>query len=65
MDGIEQALGDQTPVLRLNVREADGSLLAARFGVRGVPTLIVWRDGEVLRQVGRINKQAVIAAIQP
>lgn len=65
MNGIEQALGEATPVLRLSVQDADGSALAGQFGVRAVPTLIVWRDGEVLRQVGRIDKQAVIAATQP
>ncbi len=65
MDGIEKSLGPQTPVLRLSVRDAEGARVAARLGVRGVPTLIVWRDGEVLRQVGHIDKQAVIAALAP
>lgn len=65
MDGIEKSLGAQTPVLRLNVRDAEGARVASRLGVRGVPTLIVWRDGEVLRQVGHIDRQAVIAALIP
>lgn len=65
MNGIEQALNGQTPVIRVNVQDADGALLASQFGVRGVPTLIVWRNGEVLRQVGRLDKLSVIQATQP
>ena len=65
VDGIERSLNEETPLLRINVRQAPGAALAGRFGVRGVPTLLVWRDGEVLRQVGRLDKQAVLAALQP
>ncbi|NLX35449.1 MAG: thioredoxin family protein [Chloroflexi bacterium] len=65
VDGIERELNEKTPLWRINVREASGAALAGRFGVRGVPTLVVWRDGEVLRQVGRINKGAVLIALKP
>lgn len=65
VDGIEQALDGQAPVLRLNVRDATGSQLAMRFGVRGVPTLVVWQGEEVLRLVGRIDRQAVVQAATP
>jgi thiol:disulfide interchange protein len=65
VDGIERDLQDQAPVLRINVRDAAGSQLAMRFGVRGVPTLVVWQGEEVLRLVGRIDKQTVVQAATP
>jgi len=65
VDGIERDLKDQVPVVRLNVRENVGATLASRLGVRGVPTLIVWQDGERLRLVGRINRSAVVQAATP
>lgn len=41
MDGIERDLGDSVQVLRLSVVDSVGRELAMRYGVRGVPTLIL------------------------
>jgi thioredoxin 2 len=38
----------------------DAPVLAARYGVRSVPTLIVLREGEVVaRQVGTVSEPAL------
>ena len=66
MDGIERDLEDQADVLRLSVTDNVGRELAARYGVRQVPTLFVL-DGEgnvVLRQSGRLNRAKVVDAVE-
>lgn len=65
MDGIERELAGRARVVRLNVLSAEGRELAVRWGVRGVPTLIVF-DGKgetILRQVGRLQKDAVLQVL--
>ncbi|MBU0491908.1 MAG: hypothetical protein KKB13_08670 [Chloroflexi bacterium] len=41
VDGLERDLGDAARVIRLDVFTPVGQQLAARYGVRGVPTLVV------------------------
>ncbi len=54
--GIEQAareLAGRLKVVKVNVDEAPG--VSARFGVQGIPTLLLLRDGQVVdRQVGAL-----------
>ena len=61
MDGLERKLDGKASVIRLDVMSQVGRQAAARFGVRGVPTLIlVDSEGEVtLRQVGIIRPGGV------
>ena len=66
MDGLEQDLEGQAQVLRLGVMDAVGGELAMRYGVRGVPTLVVL-DGAgevVLKQTGVLDRVAVVAAVE-
>ena len=65
MDGIERGLAGRARVVRLNALSVEGRELAARWGIRGVPTLIVF-DGKgetVLRQVGRLQKDTVLRVL--
>lgn len=65
MDGIERDLGDSVQVLRLSVVDSVGRELAMRYGVRGVPTLILL-DGNgniVLQQVGSPQREEVLTAV--
>lgn len=52
----------------LGVAQIDGdaeSELAARFGVRGLPTLLLFRDGEVVGQrVGALRRDALEAWVK-
>ena len=51
--------------MRLTVLSAEGRELAARWGIRGVPTLILFdgRGEAILRQVGRLQKDVVLKAL--
>lgn len=65
MDGIERDLGDSVQVLRLSVVDSVGRELAMRYGVRGVPTLILL-DGNgniVLQQVGSPQREEILTAV--
>ena len=49
-----------------SVNSDDCPNLAARFGIRGLPTLIVFQDGkEIARRVGLTNEAGVRALLGP
>lgn len=51
LERLATELAGRCKVVKVNVDEAPG--ISSRFGVQGIPTLIVLRDGrEVARQVG-------------
>ena len=65
MDGVERDLKGKSAVLRLDVSSQLGRQAGARFGVRGVPTLLVV-DGNgrpMLTQVGRLQPAEVQAEV--
>ena len=65
MDRLERDLRGRAEVLRLSAWSAVGRELAARYGVRGVPTFLLF-DGAgemVYYRVGRLNADAVEAEI--
>ncbi len=67
VDGLQRDLVAQDlEMLLLDARGQVGRQLAQQYGVRAVPTLIVFdAAGEpVLRQVGRINGDEVLALIE-
>jgi thioredoxin 2 len=61
--GVEQAateLAGRLKVVKVNVDEAPG--VSARFGVQGIPTLLVLRGGDVVaRQVGALPVERLVA----
>jgi len=64
VDGIERDLGGSVQVLRLDVGDSVGRDLAIRYGVRGVPFLVLL-DGEgrvVLKQAGTPRPEEVLRA---
>jgi len=65
VNGIEKKLAGQVPVIHIDVMSRTGSQIASRFGVRGVPTLLVVNgEGQsVLRQVGRLRQEPVLSAL--
>lgn len=65
MDRLERDLKGRAEVLRLSAWSAVGRELATRYGVRGVPTFLLF-DGSgemVYYQVGRLDARAVEAEI--
>ena len=55
VDEIAQERRESLRVVKLNVDESPG--VAQKFGVRGIPTLILFKDGSVVAQkVGALRK---------
>lgn len=65
MDGLERELEEQARVVRLSVLSHAGREVARRYGVRGVPTFLIF-DGQgdlVGRQVGFPDRDAIKALV--
>lgn len=57
------SLGDAVKIVKIDVDKNEA--LAAKYQVRGVPTLILFKNGEQLwRQSGVIQKEEIIKIIQ-
>lgn len=62
IEEISQKYEGRLKVRRLNVDES--SLTAAKYGIRSIPTFIIFKDGKVLGQtVGAMPKEALEAKI--
>lgn len=64
VNGIEQDLKDSAPVIRLDIGSDMGKAVAGRFGVAGVPTVLVLDgDGNVVhRESGVPSRKDVVAS---
>jgi thioredoxin 1 len=63
LDQVAAELGDSAVVAKVNVDEAQE--LAARFGVRSIPALFVFKDGAVVDQfVGVQDKTKLVNAVR-
>lgn len=59
---VKQEMGDRLKVLKIDVDS--NSAIAGRYQIRGVPTMILFKQGEVLwRQSGVLPKDAILDAI--
>lgn len=56
---LARRLGDQATIAKVNVDDAPE--LAARFDIRSIPTLILLKDGNVVRQFVGVQSQPVLA----
>jgi thioredoxin 1 len=64
LEDITEEVEDVT-VLKINVDNGDNASLSAEFGVRGIPTVIVFRDGEqVDKFVGLRQKAEIMSVIE-
>lgn len=60
---VKETLGDQVSILKIDVDK--NQQLAALFQVRGVPTLILYKNGKQLwRQAGLSSKRDLVALIE-
>ena len=63
IEQLATELAGRVKVAKLNVD--DNKQTAARFGVRSIPTLLVFKDGrEVDRLVGALPKQEILSRLQ-
>ena len=60
---VKQEMGDQLKILKIDVDTNEA--IASRYQIRGVPTMMLFREGKVLwRQSGVLPKDAILDAIQ-
>ena len=60
---VKQSLGDQLKIIKIDVDK--NSAIASRFQVRGVPTMILFKEGRaVWRQSGVLPKPALLEAVR-
>ncbi len=63
IDAIAEQFGDAAGVVKVNVD--DNTSTAQRYGIKGIPTLILFSDGkEVERVVGATSKEAIARMIE-
>lgn len=63
LEKVAAAVGDKAVISKVNVDESPE--LAAKYGVRSIPTLILLKDGENKQQfVGLQQEAALVAAIE-
>ena len=65
MDGLERDLNGRAAVLRLDMLSGVGRDAASQYGVKAVPTTLVF-DGSgqvILRQVGSVDADAIRAQV--
>lgn len=63
LEQVATRVGNKATIAKLNVD--DYGQIAERYGIRGIPTLIVFKDGEAVQQmVGLQTEQRLVAAIE-
>lgn len=63
LDSLADRVGDSATVAKVNIDEA--SDVAATFGVRSIPTIIIFKDGDVVQKfVGIQNEHVLMGAIE-
>lgn len=56
---VKDAIGDKASILKIDVDKNQG--LASKYQVRGVPTLMIFKQGEQLfRQSGVLQKEELV-----
>ena len=63
VEAVAEHYGDNASVVKMNVD--DNPSTAQRYGIKGIPTLILFRDGkEVERVVGATSKESITRMIE-
>jgi thioredoxin 1 len=60
LDKVAEAVGDTAVIAKVNVDEH--APLAAQFGVRSIPTLILFKDGEKVQDFIGVQQEAALVA---
>lgn len=64
LEQVKEALGDKVRVIKVDVDKHGQT--AAQYGIQGVPTLMLFRKGEILwRQSGLMARADLLAAVTP
>ncbi len=58
LDEVAKKIGDRAIIAKVNVDE--NASLAVRFGVRSIPMLILFKDGEKVRDFIGVQKETIL-----
>ncbi len=58
LDQVAAKIGDRATIAKLDVDQSPAP--ASQFGVRGIPTLIIFKDGEVVQQFVGVQQENVL-----
>ena len=62
IDNLKSEIGDQARIIKINVDK--NQALSGKYQVRGVPTFIIFKDGQLVwRQSGIVKKEELINII--
>ena len=60
LDKVADAVGDKAVIAKVNVDEH--AALAAQFGIRSIPTLILFKDGHKIKDFIGVQQEATLVA---
>ena len=64
LEQVKEALGDKLRIIKIDVDKNDA--VAAQYGISSVPTLMLFRNGEMLwRQSGALSKTELLVVLDP
>ena len=61
LDKVAAKVGDKAVIAKVNVDESPA--LAAQFGVRSIPTLILFKDGQKIRDFIGVQQEAALVEV--
>lgn len=61
LDKVAEKIGDKAVIAKVNVDE--NAPLAAQFGVRSIPTLILFKDGQKVRDFIGVQQEAALIEV--
>ena len=61
LDKVADKVGDKAVIVKVNVDE--NASLAAKFGVRSIPTLILFKDGQKIRDFIGVQQETALVEI--
>lgn len=62
LEEIAAEMGDQVQIAKINIDENPG--VPGKYGVRGIPTLLLFQNGQVVAQkVGAVPKSQIVSWI--
>ena len=63
LEEISDEMSDQVTIAKINIDENPS--VATKYGVRGIPTLMIFKDGEIAStKVGAVPKNKIVEWIQ-
>tara|TARA_Y100000590_G_scaffold466606_1_gene642610 strand:- start:1237 stop:1557 length:321 start_codon:yes stop_codon:yes gene_type:complete len=63
LEEISDEMSDQITIAKINIDENPS--VASKYGVRGIPTLMIFKDGEIAStKVGAVPKNKIVEWIQ-